>query len=198
MLSAFLAAVMAAVSLTGTLPEAAPSMTQQCSGAARIEHALEGSPNWRDAGSPPGLAPKTPGEARGEGPLTYIHTPSSGRLIVEASASDEREGGDSRPGLAYWRETVERTRRACQRAETDCSVSTLESEPYGLRASTQLEREGEAMRRETLAFAGEAGCRYSVRFTGRVAAFDEDGWNAVRAALLELRDRVGGSAAASQ
>jgi len=135
----------------------------------------------RDAAFGEALEAQLPGYG-----LAFRHQPSGGLLLVGARGTASEET----PSQTDWAQIATATQAMCKENGLQCEVAALDRPPYGLQASTHIPDEEGVIRRETLSFSDGSDCGYAVQFTGEQAAFSEAGWQAVRAAMLKLRDLV--------
>ena len=123
--------------------------------------------------------------------LAFAHSGHAGVLLVGGQKLDEMPSSLSQQD-AYWLDTAEGVRAACENEEVRCDVNVFDDVPYGLRASTFFESEIGLMRRETLAFIDKNQCIYSIQFNVHEAALTKKAWQGVADSLMRLRTLVGG------
>ena len=120
--------------------------------------------------------------------LAFVHDRSHGVLLVQGALLDEPQAG--MPDAAFWEGMVAETRQACAASGVSCTVERLTDAPYGIAARTELEEDGQPLRRITVAFIAPNFCSYAIQFSGPERKLSERDWQEMAQRLAALRKVV--------
>ncbi len=120
--------------------------------------------------------------------LAFVHDRSHGVLLVQGALLDESQAG--MPDAAFWEGMVAEMRQACAASGVTCTVERLTDAPYGIAARTELEEDGQPLRRITVAFIAPNACSYAIQFSGPEHRLSERDWQEMARRLAALRKVV--------